>query len=103
MGGLTEKIEAQMRAYSELAKEAIDKNCLNDTIIYSGMQAGLVKALEIIKKETEFNGNAKIEVDISEEDLQDLQNGEVFNWTFPNLKGEPEYIDIKLFYDERRD
>lgn len=39
--------------------------------------------------------NQKLRINFSEEDLQDLQNGEKFDWTFTTNKGEE--IDIHLF------
>lgn len=42
----------------------------------------------------------KLRINFSEEDLQDLQNGETFDWTFTTDKGEE--IDIHLYtgYDD---
>jgi len=44
--------------------------------------------------------NQKLRINFSEEDLQELQNGETFDWTFTTDKGED--IDIHLFvgYEE---
>lgn len=38
--------------------------------------------------------NQKIIIDLSQNDLEDLMNGEVFNWTYTTDKGEE--IDICL-------
>lgn len=37
----------------------------------------------------------KIEVPLTEEDLQDLMSGEVFNWSFPDQNGK--WIDVRVF------
>jgi len=37
----------------------------------------------------------KIKVHLSQEDIEDLQGGEVFDWTFTSDKGED--IDIELY------
>jgi len=37
----------------------------------------------------------KISIPCSEEDLQELMNGEVFEWSFPDQNGV--WIDIKLY------
>jgi len=42
--------------------------------------------------------NQKLRINFSEEDLQDLQNGETFDWTFTTDKGED--IDIHLYNGE---
>lgn len=42
--------------------------------------------------------NQKLEIDLTFEDLQELIEGRVFNWTYPTDKGES--IDIKLFNEE---
>ena len=42
--------------------------------------------------------NQKINIPFSEEDLQDLQQGKEFNWTFETEKGE--LIDVHLYNEE---
>lgn len=37
--------------------------------------------------------NKKIKIPFTEEDLQDLLNGETFNWTFDG-------VDVKLYKEE---
>lgn len=39
--------------------------------------------------------NQKLRIDVTTEDAQQLQNGEVFHWTYETDKGES--IDIELF------
>ena len=38
-----------------------------------------------------------IEIDFSEEDIEDLKSGESFNWTFPEIKYASLEIDVKNF------
>ncbi len=38
-----------------------------------------------------------IEIDFSEEDIEDLKSGESFNWTFPEIKYASLEIDVKIF------
>jgi len=45
--------------------------------------------------------NQKITVPLSEEDLQDLLNGEEFDWSFPTEKGE--WIDVHVIPSEESD
>jgi len=45
--------------------------------------------------------NQKIVVPMSEQDLEDLQNGEEFNWTFPTESGEE--IDILIRPENEED
>jgi hypothetical protein len=56
------------------------------------VRAELLARLDTRPKEGEANQH--IEVPVSESDLQDLQNGEEFNWTFTTDKGLS--IDILL-------
>jgi len=42
--------------------------------------------------------NQKISIDLTEKDLQDLQRGKEFNWTYETEKGES--IDVHLFNEE---
>lgn len=38
-----------------------------------------------------------IEIDFSEEDIEDLRSGESFNWTYPELKYASLDINVKIF------
>jgi len=45
--------------------------------------------------------NKKLKIDMTEQDCQDLMNGEEFNWTFTTECGED--IDIHLFNTDTED
>ena len=45
-----------------------------------------------------MSDNQKLEIEFSEEDLQDLMEGKSFNWTYETDKGES--IDIYLYNEE---
>lgn len=40
----------------------------------------------------------KIKINLTEEDLGDLQNGGTFDWTFPDQNGKD--IDVHLYLDD---
>ena len=42
----------------------------------------------------------KIKINFSEEDLQDLQNGETFNWTYTTDKGTEVEVHLYNGYDD---
>lgn len=51
-----------------------------------------------LNKNKNTTKNQKLKIHFSEEDLQELQNGETFDWTFRTDKGED--IDIHLYQGE---
>ncbi len=45
-----------------------------------------------------FMAKQKIKINLTDEDLSDLQNGGTFDWTFPDQNGKD--IDVHLYFDD---
>ena len=87
-----EKHILENETLEEIIKEALEKKP------YTIEKTPRQKYPRIIIKKTE---RQEITVPLSENDLQELQSGEEFNWTFPTQYGEP--IDVVLRQETEED
>ena len=69
------------------------KNCKHESTSYIDKE-------EHYEPET-TRENQKITINITQEELEDMSNGEEFNWNFPTEKAE--WIDVRLYTEQLED
>lgn len=67
----------------------------NKEVLYLGKTLGFIGDGEKSIQEKHLKNSFAIEIPFSESDLEELQSGETFNWTFPTKEGLDVHVHLR--------